>query len=228
MGAIKTTGEVAGAGLAGGITGLAVGSLAPTTILGAFAGPIGLGLGVAAAYWIKGQAHWKANTFVKESQDPLQKRVAAIVDPLGEKRKAGTLTYADVQAGQAALEDELSSFEGARDAFSAKGGDQSQVVTNSRKTLDPIMAAWRQTFADDVTRLKPPDPEAGVNEKVAPTTKSILSPYGQTALGQAKGAADQLAKRSGSLQGRRSTILTGDKDQTGLAGVKKTLLGGGL
>jgi len=166
-------------------------------------------------------AKWN-DFWVQTYQNPFHQRVARIVDPLGKKRDAGALTYAEVQRAQELLENEIAQLEQDQDFYEQLGGKAKDTITGSRKTLDPIIAAWRKTFADDLATLTPPEdntPEPPSEE--APTVDDVLPP-GQTVLGQAAQAARQQRKRAMG-KGRSSTFLGGSQQKPALQ--RRTLLG---
>jgi len=151
-----------------------------------------------------GQSRPYTNEFVQQVQNPFQARVSAIVDPLGEKRTAGTLTYDEVIKAQEKLEEEISLFTEESTVYGKLGSSQALAVSQAQTTLNPIFETWRNTFKDDLSRLpKPPDP---VKPPPVPETAPSLDPV--FAQKQALARADQEMKRTRS-GGRRSTILGG-------------------
>lgn len=172
-----------------------------------------------------GMAHPKANMFVQSIQNPFQRRVAAIVDPLGKLREAGTLTYAQAQEGQTKLETEIAAFQEQAKQFEGFGKEHAGVVAKARETLNPIIESWRAPFAKDLATLTPPEPPP------APTPPPPENPPGLTSaemLTQATGAAEQQRKRALAARGRESTILTGPSGLMAISGAntqRKTLLG---
>jgi hypothetical protein len=150
-----------------------------------------------------------ADIFRQTYQDPLQRDVAAIVDPLGVKRKAGTLSYDEVVTAQTKLEERIAAFEKDATMFEGLGGSNKTVVSQARTTLygDPlgkraksgsIIASWRDTFMRDLQVLpKPP-----VTPGVAPPSEE--APTAATVLG---GAPTPQRKRQPAE--RRTTILGG-------------------
>lgn len=113
--------------------------------------------GLVTKAYKSSQVHPQASKFTDTIQNPFHSDVAAIVDPLGEKRKAGTLTYQDALTGSAALEERITKFDTDKKAFAGAGTHQGIVAGQADETLNPIIAAWRKTFADDLARLKPAD-----------------------------------------------------------------------
>jgi hypothetical protein len=123
-----------------------------------------------------GRGRGTADIFRTTYQDPLRKRVAGIVDPLGKKRDAGTLTYDEVVKGQTELEAAIAEFEKDSKLFEGLGGANATVVKKARTTLDPIIATWRNTFAQDLAKLPKPEvkPEIPAPSEEAPTKETIL------------------------------------------------------
>lgn len=157
-GATGTTtgiGGLAGSfGLSGGITG--VGSATGTTsLLGlggstslfggiGLAGASTLGIGAAVAgvvAAIKSQAHWEANTFVKELQEPLinQQNTGVINQLIGDfnaRAAAGTLTADEGNSYIGNLKDIVAAFDQAAEKFALGGSDERTVATQGRTTID--------------------------------------------------------------------------------------------
>ena len=150
--------------------------------------------------------------WTRHFQDPFGKRIAAIIDPISLARSSGALKYEDVIAAQQKLEDEITAFSAAQQAYEGLGGDQSKTIAGSRRTLDPIIAAWRASLAGDLAGLAPPaedSSEAGGPAEEPPSTAGpIPGTGGKTILTAAKGAAEQQKKRAMGSGGRGSTFLT--------------------
>jgi len=121
-----------------------------------------------------GQGRKTESLWVQNYQDPFHKRVAAIVDPLGEKRSAGTLTYDEVTKAQSRLEEEIAGLQKDATSFAGLSGTHKTVVDKAQQTLDPIIQSWRDTFTKDLAGLpKPPDAPAGPSPE-APDRQTIL------------------------------------------------------
>jgi hypothetical protein len=166
-----------------------------------------------------GQQRPYANQFVAAVQNPFQKRIAAIVDPLGTKRASGTLSYDDVIQAQKDLEAEIAAFETTASQFEGFGKSQATVVRQARKTLygdetgkaqpGSIIQSWRDTFTNDLATLKPPPKtkELGPPSEEPPSLETILT--GSTPRKKAEGAAEQQRKRAMAARGHAGTVLTG-------------------
>src|SRR5688572_2227596 len=111
------------------------------TILG---GALGSGIGaVAGALWVKSQAHWKADEWVQNYQNPWGEKAIGLFDRVTKAREAGTLTYADIVAAQDEFETNVQAFWDDAKAFGIKGGDYERVTQQAHTKLDPIISQWR-------------------------------------------------------------------------------------
>ncbi len=132
--------------------------------------------------------------WVTSYQDPFQRRIAAIVDPLGDKRKSKALTYEDVIKAQARLEEEISGFQKDAEAFKGIGAANAETIRRSFETLDPIIKSWRDTFSQDLAGL--PKPVQDTTQVNLPDVSTILA----KAAGQKRKAAPQSTILGGALQ----------------------------
>lgn len=198
-GSLLTTGSFLG----GGFGGLAAGgtSLLGGTALGAFGGPIGAAAGLGVALWIKGQAHRKANEWVKKYQNPWGDAAIGFMDRLNASRVGGTLTYEDALQAQKEFDANVNDFWDQASMFSIKGGDHAKVISQAHNTLDPTIDAWRKTIQSHIDALAP-NPTAGIDETTPPGPDPEAG-------AKAAAAAERQRKRSLGMKGRSSTILTG-------------------
>jgi len=157
---------------------------------------IGASLGLGGYLWKKSQVHPYADIFVNnpdEGQNVFGQNVAKIIDPITQARAAGTLTYAQAKTASQQLEDEIAHFFSSANAYAIQGTKQNKVVENAigpQGNLTPIIASWRDSLAQDLTRLKPK-----IRAPQIPTVGSILSRTNQTVAGQGALAQAQLVKR---------------------------------
>jgi len=91
---------------------------------------IGIGAGIAGITAIvKSQAHWEANDWVQNHQNPFDRAMAMTSDP-DEREKL------------------ISSYVNSWDAFESRGGDEAKVIDQARDTLNQRYAVDLQRWAD--------------------------------------------------------------------------------
>lgn len=184
---------------------------------------IAAGAGGSQAPKLFGKGRKTADFFRENFQDPFGKRVASIIDPLNEAKKAGTLTKADATTAQTALEAEIADFTKNASEFEALGNEQKTVVGQARNTLTPIIRDWRSSLTSTIAGLPDPKPEERIL-LTPPTLDTVTGKEGTTPLLKAQGAAEQQRKRALAGYGRQSTILTGG-GLPAYSGKGKSLLG---
>jgi hypothetical protein len=139
-GAAGGAGAGAGAGAGFGISGASLGAF--------FTNPatIAVGAAIAAAtVWLKSQAHWEANKFVQNIQNPFGDALGEISDAFAAAEASGDLTIDAARAAKKEVEALWKKFQDDAKAFAKGGSDEAKVVRQAFEQLEPFM---EQIFGD--------------------------------------------------------------------------------
>ncbi len=164
-GALGIGGIVGGAGAgAGGATaaggaGAGGGVLGSTSLakLGAFfTNPVTIGVGAAAAAaigWLKSQAHWEADTFVREIQDPFARALGDIADANAALLQSGEQTVDGARDAKRAIESLWDAFSESAREFARGGKDEATVVSQAFSQLTPIINRLLSDVSGNIATL---------------------------------------------------------------------------
>jgi hypothetical protein len=141
IGALAPTAPVAAAppaaaSSATGLTG-ALGSIGHAAI-GFLTNPITIGVGaaiIAVTAILKSQAHWEANTLVKDVQKPFGESLGKIVNGFDQALASGQLDKATAQQMRDQTAQVINDFNNAVYQFAQKGGDNKTVALNAMQTM---------------------------------------------------------------------------------------------
>ncbi len=96
---------------------------------------VGAGI-IATVAILKSQAHWEANTFVQNVQNPFGQKLSESVDKFDQLAASGRLDKATALSIRNQVASVTSAFEAARQQFATKGSDEAQVAANAKRTMD--------------------------------------------------------------------------------------------
>jgi hypothetical protein len=96
--------------------------------------PIALGV-VGTAVWLKSQAHWEANTWVQDFQNPFDSQMGDLNQQFYQLAQSGQLTKTQAQQIRTAAAELLRTYEQKRTEFSRQGSDEAEVAQNALNTF---------------------------------------------------------------------------------------------
>ena len=127
-------GNGTGGGTGGGDTGTTPsGSSSPIRDL--LTNPITIGVGagiIGATAWLKSQAHWEANTFVQNIQNPFAQKLTGIVGQFNQAAQSGQMSSQQAAAAANSVGQMWREFLTKGDAFAQGGSDEAEVWNNAK------------------------------------------------------------------------------------------------
>lgn len=131
-GAIATAAKAAGTTVEG-----AMGSLG-NAAMGLLTNPVTAVIGgaiLATTLWLKSQAHWEANTLVKDIQNPFGENLGKIVNGFNDAYNSGQLSREQAISIRNQTQDLITDFNNKVTEFAKGGKDETKVALQALKTM---------------------------------------------------------------------------------------------